>query len=141
MTQKSSLDDLKVHVKVKLSLLWAALMFFYIYGDYFGLYVPGQLKGMLGGQGPIGPVAQGNLAVVSVLTVLPGLMVFLSIVLPPAVNRWLNFSMGLFYTATVLTTLILFQNWVFYILYSLSEMSLTLLVVWYAWKWPRRQYQ
>jgi hypothetical protein len=39
-----------MHVKLKLSLLWAALMFFYIYGDYFGLYVPGQLKGMLEGQ-------------------------------------------------------------------------------------------
>ena len=25
-----------------------------------------------------------------------------------------------------------------YLLYSLTEMTLTLLVVWYAWKWPRR---
>jgi len=30
-----------VQVKVKLSVLWAALMFFYIYWDYFGLCVPG----------------------------------------------------------------------------------------------------
>lgn len=42
----------------------------------------------------------GSLAIVSILTVLPGLMVFLSIVLPPLVNRWLNFAMGLFYTLT-----------------------------------------
>ena len=98
MTRESALDDMRMHVKLKLSLLWTALMFLYIYGDYFGLYVPGQLKGMLDGQGPIGPVSQGSLAVVSILTVLPGLMVFLSIVLPPRVSRWLNFAMGLLYT-------------------------------------------
>ena len=83
-------------------------------------------------------MGQGSLAVVSILTVLPGLMVFLSVVLPPRVSRWLNFAMGLFYTLTVLATLILFQSWLFYLLYSLAEMALTLLVVWYAWKWPRR---
>ena len=53
-------------------------------------------------------------------------------------NRRLNFAMGLFYTLTVLATLILFQSWLFYLLYSLTEMTLTLLVVWYAWNWPRR---
>lgn len=136
--RKSDLDDIKIHVRLKLSLLWAALMFFYSYGDYFGLYVPGQLKGMLEGQGPVGPVSQGSLAIVSILTVLPGLMVFLSIVLPPPVNRWLNFIMGLFYTLTVLATLVLFKSWLFYLLYSVTEMTLTLLVAWYAWKWPRR---
>jgi hypothetical protein len=35
-------------------------------------------------------------------------------------------------------TLVLFQSWLFYLLYSLTEMTLTLLIVWYAWKWPRR---
>ncbi len=94
MTRESELDDMKVHVRLKLSLLWAALMFFYIYGDYFGLYVPGQLKGMLEGQGPIGPVSEGSLAIVSILTVLPGLMVFLSIVLPPRVNRMVELRNG-----------------------------------------------
>ena len=58
LTRESDLDDMRMHVKIKLSLLWTALMFFYIYGDYFGLYVPGQLKGMLEGEGPIGPVRQ-----------------------------------------------------------------------------------
>ena len=134
----SDLDDMKVHVKLKLSFLWTALMFFYIYGDYFGLYVPGQLAGMLKGLGPIGPVGEANLAIVSIVTVLPGLMIFLSIVLPPRVNRWLNIAMGLFYTLTVLATLVFFHSWLFYLLYSLTEMALTLLVVWYAWKWPRR---
>src|SRR5690606_668459 len=74
----TALDDMKVHVKLKLSALWAALMFCYVYGDYFGLYVPGKLKGMLEGDGPIGPVSQGTLVATSILLALPGLMVFLS---------------------------------------------------------------
>ena len=28
---------------LKLSALWASLMFCYVYGDYLGLYVPGKL--------------------------------------------------------------------------------------------------
>jgi len=31
MRPESAFDDLKVHVKLKLSFLWTALMFFYIY--------------------------------------------------------------------------------------------------------------
>ncbi|MDQ6646842.1 MAG: hypothetical protein M3Y93_06390 [Pseudomonadota bacterium] len=48
------LGDIKVHVCFKLSALWAALMFCDIYGDYFGLDVPGKLQGMLDGKGPVG---------------------------------------------------------------------------------------
>lgn len=84
----------------------------------------------------MGPVSQASLAIVAVLTALPGLMIFLSVVLAPPVSRWLNFAMGLFYTALVLATLVLFQTWVFYRIYSLTEMALTLLVAWHAWSWP-----
>jgi hypothetical protein len=43
MTEPSTaFDDIKVHVKVKISALWASLMFCYIYGDYFGLYPCGE---------------------------------------------------------------------------------------------------
>jgi hypothetical protein len=44
------LEDAKVPIRLKLSALWAALMFCYVYGDYFGLYRPGQLQGMLRGE-------------------------------------------------------------------------------------------
>lgn len=40
------LEDIKVPVRLKLWALWTALMFCYVYGDYSGLYPPGQLKGM-----------------------------------------------------------------------------------------------
>jgi hypothetical protein len=133
---RTPLDDLKVHVKLKLSALWAAVMFCYIYGDYFGLYVPGQLKGMLDGHGPIGPTTQGSLVITSVLLAIPGVMVFLSVVLPPKLNRWLNILLGAFYTLVVLVTIP--GSWTFYIVLSVLEMLLTAMVVGYAWRWPRQ---
>ncbi len=47
------LEDVKVPIRLKLSALWAALMFCYVYGDYFGLYHPGQLQSTLRGDGPV----------------------------------------------------------------------------------------
>ncbi|GLQ92558.1 DUF6326 family protein [Dyella acidisoli] len=130
-----TLQDMKVHVKLKLSALWAAVMFCYIYGDYFGLYVPGQLKGMLAGQGPIGPTSQSSLVPVAVLMAIPGVMVFLSLVLPPRTNRLLNIILGVIYTAIMLITMP--GAWIFYIVLGVIEMALTVLVVRYAWRWPR----
>lgn len=134
----ATLDDFKVHVKFKLSTLWAALMFCYIYGDYFGLYVPGQLKGMLAGDGPIGPVSQGTLVATSILLAVPGVMVFLSLVLPPKLNRWLNIIFGAFYIAVMIITMTMPGAWAFYMLLGIIEILLGLLTVWYAWSWPRR---
>lgn len=59
---KGELDDRRIPVRLKLSLLWSSLMFCYIYGDYFGLYQPGKLQQMIDGQmGPLGPTTQGVL--------------------------------------------------------------------------------
>ena len=129
------LQDIKIHVKLKLSALWAAVMFCYIYGDYFGLYVPGQLKGMLAGQGPIGPTSQSSMVPVAVLMAIPGVMVFLSLILPPRVNRLLNIILGVIYTVIMLITMP--GAWIFYIVLGVIEIVLTALVAWYAWRWPR----
>lgn len=127
---------MRVHVKVRLSALWTAVMFCYIYGDYFGLYVPGKLRGMLDGRGPIGPTSQGTLAATAVLLAVPGVMVFLSLVLAPRLNRWVNVVLGALYTAVMLATMP--GAWTFYVVLGIVEVVLTLLIVWHAWNWPGR---
>jgi Family of unknown function (DUF6326) len=129
------LEDVKVPVRLKLSALWAALMFCYVYGDYFGLYRPGQLQDMLQGGGPIGPTSQGTLVGVSILMAIPSLMVFLPIVLPPTSNRWTNIALALVYT--IIVGLTMPGSWAFYLFFSAVAISLNLLIVWYAWSWPR----
>lgn len=132
----NALDDIKLHVKLKLSALWSAVMFCYIYGDYFGLYVPGKLEGMIAGNGPIGPVSQGTLVATAILLAVPGLMVFLSLVLRPALNRWVNIVLASFYIVIMLITMP--GAWRFYMLFGVIEIALQILIVWYAWKWPNR---
>ena len=39
-----ALEDIRIHVRLKLFALWSSLMFFYIYADYFQLWQPGHLQ-------------------------------------------------------------------------------------------------
>ena len=129
------LEDLKINVKIKLSALWASVMFCYIYADYFGLYEPGKLQGILNGEFfSVGPTTQNVLLGASLMLAIPSLMIFLSVSLPPVFNRWLNIVAGVAYTAIILKTM---WGWMFYVFYGVIEISLTSLVVWYAWRWPK----
>ena len=131
---RPGLEDAKVNVRIKLSALWASVMFCYIYADYFDLMVPGTLKSMLEGQGPIGPSTPGTLLVASLVLAIPSVMIFLSVALTPALARWTNVACGAVYTVIILNTM---WSRGFLIFYGVIEITLTLLVVWYAWKWPK----
>lgn len=112
-------------------------MFCYLYGDYFELYVPGKLASMLDGKIlPIGPVTQTILIGTSAMLALQSVMVFLSLVLKPRLNKWMNLIFGVVFAAIVLMV-ITSGGWVFYKLLGAVEIALLLGVVWYAWNWPR----
>ena len=135
-------EDIRVHVRLKLFALWSSVMFFYIYADYFQLWQPGHLQGMLEGRRPFAGSPQGVLLGMSCVMAVPCLMPFLSVVLPVRLNRWLNIIFGVVYTlvmiAVVIVAIVTFNiPWYFYIMYGLIEIILTLLVVWYAWTWPK----
>ena len=131
---RPKLEDTKINVKIKLSALWTSVMFCYIYADYFGLFVPGALQSMLNGQmRPLGATTQGVLLGTSLMLAIPSLMIFLSVALPPKLNRSLNIAVGAFYTGIILITM---WSWAFFIFYGVIEISLTSLVVYFACRWP-----
>ena len=133
----SQLSDFTVHTKLKLSALWASTMFCYIYCDYFELYVPGKLEGMLQGNiAPLGAVTQQILLGTSTMMAIPSLMVFLSVALTARPNRVLNIVFGAFFT--LLMAMFTFAaDWYFYKLFAAIETVLAAMVVWYAWNWPK----
>jgi Family of unknown function (DUF6326) len=134
----TALDDVKIHVKMKLSALWASVMFCYIYGDYFWLYAPGKLQGMLEGKMvPLGQTTQGVLLFTSIMMAIPSTMIFLSLALKPNLNRWMNIILGLIYTVFVLITMP--GAWTFYIFLGSVDVVLTASIVWYAWNWPKQE--
>ncbi len=132
----SAFEHINVHVRFKLFALWCSVMFFYIYGDYFELYQPGKLQEMIAGRMPFGAVSQGVLLGMAAVMVIPSLMPFLSLVLPTGVNRWVNIVLGTIYS--VIMILVIRGGWHFYILFGLIEITLTVLIVWYAWTWPKQ---
>ncbi len=73
--------------------------------------------------------------------VIPSLMPFLSLVLPTGVNRSLNIVFGAVYSVIMIVITILEirgGGWYFYIFFGLIEIILTLLIIWYAWNWPKQ---
>lgn len=136
MSDVKNLADAPVPVRLKLSALWASVMFCYIYGDFFGLFKPGKLAAMLAGQTPVGPTTQGVLLAFAVVMAVPSLMVFLSLVLPPNTARWTNVILGVIYS--VIMVLAMQGAWGFYLLLGGLEVALTLAIAWYAWSWPRQ---
>ena len=129
-------EDITVPVRFKLFALWVSVLFFYVYGDYFELYQPGKLQQMLAGRMPLGAISQGVLLGMSSVMVIPSLMPFLSLILPAGVNRWANIVFGTLYTVTMI--LAIRGGWHFYVFFGVIEIILTLLIVFYAWTWPKQ---
>jgi Family of unknown function (DUF6326) len=131
------LEDFKINVKIKLSALWTGVTLCYLYGDYFELYVPNKVQGLVNGMNLLD--SPMKLFAASILLAIPASMVFLSIILKPSINRVLNIVFGLFFTAIMLLIAVTsLTPWrTFYVFLALVESGITSAIVWYAWKWPR----
>jgi TRAP-type C4-dicarboxylate transport system permease small subunit len=81
-------------------------------------------------------ITQGVLLGMAAVMAIPSLLVFLSLVLPPRANRWANVILGIVYT--VIMILAIQGGWHFYASFGLIEITLTALIVWYAWTWPKQ---
>jgi Family of unknown function (DUF6326) len=138
MHHKTPLADFPINLKLKLSALWSAVMFCYIYGDYFQLYVPDKVENFISGDTLLD--SPFKLFLASVLMAVPALMVFLSLVLKPKANRLLNIIFGIIYTGIMV--LIAFTSiapwWTFYVFLAVLESCITATIVWYGWHWPKQ---
>lgn len=138
LNKTNSLENFKINVKIKLSALWAAVTLCYLYGDYFELYVPQKVEGLVNGANLLDSPLK--LFTATFILAIPALMVFLSIILKPSVNRLLNIIFGIFFTAIMI--LIAFASTTpwrsFYMFLAIVESVITALVVWYAFKWPKQ---
>lgn len=135
--KKGELQDVKINVKFKLSALWASVTFCYIYGDYFELYIPKKVEGLLNGDNILDNPTK--LFIAAFLLLIPSLMICLSVILKPFINRILNIFFGLFFTLFVgLVGISSISEWrTFYVFYAGVEIILTLMIVWFAWCWER----
>ena len=144
MSQKkegpNALTNDRINIKLKLASLWTALMFLYIYADYFRLMTPGKLERMMELQTPMGPTTPGILVLFSVILMIPALMIFLSVFLRPQVNKWLNIVVAFLYACISILIIVssIGNEWqTFFILFNVMELLVFAIIISQAWKWPR----
>ena len=132
------LKDMKVDVKLKLAALWGAVMFSYAYNDIIDLYRLGEIEHIIAGyMGPY-PITQVSLLTAMILMTIPILMVFLPLALPAKANRWTNIIVGILYIFVAIGNVI-GESWAFYIFGNIVQVVLLILIVGYAWKWPKQE--
>ncbi len=131
------LENPTVNIKIKLSTLWIATTFCYLYGDYFELYTPEKIDGMIAGDNVLGsPIA---LLIASLVMAIPPLMIVLSLTLKPIISKWLNIVVGLLFTLMMVVIASLsFTPWYsFYVFLGVLEAILTAIIVWTAFNWKK----
>ena len=132
------LDNPKTNIKIKLAALWTSVVLCYLYGDYFELYTPDKVDSLMTGNNMLD--SPTKLLIASITLAIPSLMVALSVLLNPTINRWLNVLFGSVFTLIMVCIGInSFTPWYgFYVLLAFLESLLTAAIVWHAWNWPKK---
>lgn len=134
--QLTGYEEIKINVKLKLASLWVSFMFFYLYVDYFHLYMPGSLSDMIAGKAGGFAVSQTFLLVVLAAVAIPVSMIFLCVMLPAKINRLVNIIVASVHIPYMLFNLT-GKVWIHMLFGAAVEVVLLGLIIRYAWKWPR----
>ncbi len=131
-------QDTRIDVKLVLSALWIAMLFVFAYVDIFGFFREDVLRAALDGKisGTPLSVNQSFLTATLIYILLPSMMVVLSLVLRPAVNRITNVVLSGLLAASIVVSCI-GETWVYYLAGSAVEVVLLIAIARTAWKWPR----
>jgi hypothetical protein len=124
-----------VNVRVKISALWASMLFIFAYVDLFSLYRPDFRADIETGEVAGFTVNQTFLLGTTAYVVIPSLMIFCVLVLRPRLNRIVNIALATLYAVSIVAAAI--GEWSYYVLGSLIESALLAAVVFYAWTWPK----
>jgi hypothetical protein len=76
----------------------------------------------------------------AVMMVIKSVMVFLSLTVPFPIIRWVNIVLVISFIGIIIMQLGYYftsdiQKWAYYYVFTLSEIGLYALIVWYAWNW------
>ncbi len=135
MTTETELEPSNVNVRIKISALWASMLFVFAYVDLFSLYRADFRADLEAGEVAGFSVNQAFLLGTTAYIVIPSLMVFLALVLRPRVSRIANIVLAIIYALSIIAGAI--GEWSYYILGSAVEVALLAAIIYYAWTWPK----
>jgi hypothetical protein len=136
MAADATFDPATVNVRVKISALWASMLFVFAYVDLFSLYRADFRADLEAGEVGGFTVNQSFLLGTTAYVVIPSLMVFGALVLRPRVNRIANIALSIAYGLTVIAGAI--GEWGYYVLGSAIEVALLAAIAYYSWTWPKK---
>ena len=123
-------------VQIKLSALWVAIMFIWQQGDVLRLYSGDFIMGDDIGDSLI---SQEMMWLISAIWMtIPVVMLFLSLTLKYKVNRWANIIVAIFFVILNLVGLPSYP-WGYDKFLIIVALVFNVLIVWYAWKWPKQE--
>jgi len=136
----SIFSDAAVHVKIKLSALWITIMFLFVYADLKAIYQTGMVDALIKGEIIGMKIDQFFLLSSAILMSIPIIMIFLSLTLKPKINRIANIVFAfIFILVNTGTYFAPGKVWYYYIYFTSIEYIITLLIIWFAWKWPKNE--
>ncbi len=135
MSAGTKLEPSNVNVRTKISALWTSMLFVFIYVDHYSLFRADIRADIEAGKISGFTINQSYLLIVTAYVVIPALMVFLSLILRPGVDRIANIALGVIYALTIIAGAI--GEWNYYILGSAIEVMLLAGIVYYSWTWPK----
>jgi Family of unknown function (DUF6326) len=128
-------EDAPVGIRLKVSGLWIAMLFLFAYGDVFSFFQEGQIAEVVDGKVGGFEITDAFLVAISIYVAIGSVMIFLTLVLKPAVNRWINIVLPGLYVVSIVASAI--GEDAYFVLLSVLESALLGTIVWYAWRWPR----
>jgi hypothetical protein len=133
----TTLEDQPIPVRAKLAAAWTSFMFLYAYVDILGFFTPGIVEDILDGRVFEFYLSQTFSTTALTLMAIPIFMVVLSMTLPARVNRIANLIVAALYVPVTAFN-VAGGFWLFF--YGLGvvlELILLVLIMRYAWAWPR----
>src|SRR4030067_2600513 len=129
------LEPFPVNVRVKISALWASMIFIFAYVDLFSFYRSDVRADIEAGEIFGFTINQSFLLATTAYVVIPALMVFGALILRPRINRVVNIALSVVYALTIVGGAI--GEWNYYLLGSAIEVVLLAGGAHYAWTSPK----
>jgi hypothetical protein len=127
-------------MRAKLSAAWIFVTINYLYCDVLALMDPKSLNQFISGN--VGGIifTEKFLLGASILMEIPIAMILLSRLLKYEANRWTNIFAGIIMSAVQFASLFFGSlPTMYYVFFSIIEITCTILIVVYAWKWKRKE--
>jgi hypothetical protein len=136
MKEKPSLVERRVDTKLVIMAAWIAMMFLYIYCDFYSLFRPGEIAKISSGRMGFMAVSQMSLFAAALLIAVPSMMIFVSALASARLGRILNMAASALYFLVDIGNLI-GETWGYYFLLGILEAGLVVLIFIVSLRWPR----